>query len=67
MSNTQKSLLIAIIAGVVTFILTSIVIGADATVSWDQNTEPDLSYYKIYYGTISGDYTEKIPIKILIK
>ncbi len=32
------------------------------TLGWDQNTEPDLAGYKIYYGTSSGNYTESVNI-----
>ena len=28
------------------------------TLGWDQNTEPDLAGYKIYYGNSSGNYTQ---------
>ena len=32
------------------------------TLGWDQNTEPDLAGYKIYYGNSSGNYTESVNI-----
>jgi hypothetical protein len=40
----------------------SIVFAADAVLSWDPNTEPDLAGYKIYYGTVSGGYTQVISV-----
>jgi hypothetical protein len=32
------------------------------TLGWDQNTEPDLAGYKIYYSNSSGNYTESVNI-----
>ena len=29
---------------------------ADVTLIWNPNTEEDLAGYRIYYGTVSGDY-----------
>ena len=29
---------------------------ADVTLIWNPNTEDDLAGYRIYYGTVSGDY-----------
>ena len=34
--------------------------GADVTLQWDANTEPDLAGYKVYYGTMSGEYGNPI-------
>jgi len=36
--------------------------GAEITLAWDTNTEPDLAGYNIYYGTASGDYSESIDV-----
>ncbi len=35
---------------------TALAFAETATVSWDANTESDLSGYKVYYGTSSGSY-----------
>jgi len=31
-------------------------LGADVTLQWDPNSEPDIGGYKIYYGTASRSY-----------
>ena len=36
--------------------------GAQITLEWDQNTEPDLSGYKIYFSTSSGIYENIIDV-----
>jgi fibronectin type 3 domain-containing protein len=28
------------------------------TLVWDRNPEPDIAGYKVYYGRVSGDYTQ---------
>jgi len=38
------------------------VYAGQVTLGWDQNTEPDLAGYKIYYGNSSGNYTESVNI-----
>ncbi|MBI3812623.1 MAG: fibronectin type III domain-containing protein [Nitrospirae bacterium] len=40
----------------------SFVFAADAVLSWDPNTEPDLAGYKVYYGTVSGAHTQVISV-----
>lgn len=39
---------------------TSNALGADVTLAWDANSEPELTGYHIYYGTGSRDYTQKV-------
>ncbi len=36
--------------------------GASATLSWNQNTEPGLAGYKVYYGTSPGKYGPGIDV-----
>ncbi len=42
------------------FLICSKVFAGSATVSWDANTELDLSGYKIYYGQTSGSYDSQM-------
>jgi hypothetical protein len=35
---------------------------ASVTLSWNRNTEPDLSYYRVYYGTNSRNYSNSIAV-----
>ncbi|MEW6682011.1 MAG: fibronectin type III domain-containing protein [Nitrospirota bacterium] len=41
------------------------VFAADAILSWDANTEPDLARYNVHYGTSSGSYTTVIPVGLV--
>lgn len=36
--------------------------GAELSLAWDANSEPDLAGYKIYYGIASGDYSHSIDV-----
>ncbi len=44
------------------FFSTTLAFAETATVSWDANTESDLSGYKIYYGTSSGSYDDVVDV-----
>jgi len=44
------------------FCSTVLVFGGTADLSWNANTEPDLSGYKVYFGTASGNYGTSISI-----
>ncbi len=57
----QKSLLITLSTGLL-FAFNSLAFGASASLSWDANTESDLSGYKVYYGTSSGSYGSPITL-----
>ena len=35
---------------------------ADVTLAWDANSEPDVTGYKLHYGTTSGNYTNHINV-----
>jgi hypothetical protein len=37
-------------------------IGADVTLAWDPNSEPDLAGYKLHYGTASHAYTSTVDV-----
>ena len=32
------------------------------TLGWDRNPEPDIAGYKVYYGRVSGDYTQLVTV-----
>ena len=38
---------------------------AQVTLAWDANSEPDLSGYKLYYGTSSGNYPNTISLGLV--
>ena len=39
------------------FVFQAFVYGREVTLQWDANSEPDLEYYKAYWGLESGTYT----------
>ena len=65
-ANTPKSLSARIACSIPFFVVISLflifcvthVYAGQVTLGWDQNTEPDLAGYKIYYGNSSGNYTQ---------
>ncbi len=40
--------------------LSSAAFGADITIHWQANPEPDISHYVLYYGTTSRQYTDSV-------
>ena len=69
-ANTQKSLSARISCSIPFFVVIPLFLifcvthlyAGQVTLGWDQNTEPDLAGYKIYYGNSSGNYTESVNI-----
>ena len=69
-ANTPKSLSACISCSIPFFLVIPLflifcvthVYAGQVTLGWDQNTEPDLAGYKIYYGNSSGNYTESVNI-----
>lgn len=52
----KRILLLQYIFVVLIFGFNASAFAASANLSWDSNTEPDLSGYKVYFGTSSGNY-----------
>jgi hypothetical protein len=44
------------------FISGSNCLAAEATVVWDPNVEPQLAGYRLYYGTVSGNYSYTVDV-----
>ncbi len=47
---------------VIIMLLPAIAFAATVQVTWNPNTEPDLSGYKLYHGTASGQYGEPVDV-----
>ncbi len=67
MENYRKVLLffMGVLVGIFITILAFMVgdvHGAEATVSWSANSEPDLAGYSVYYGTSSGSYDDAFDV-----
>jgi hypothetical protein len=45
----------------------SVANAATVTLTWDDNTEPDLAGYKIFYGTSSGNYSQSVDVGNVIQ
>ena len=44
------------------FLIPLLAYSADVTLAWDDNTEPDLDGYKLYYGTSSRNYSASVDV-----
>jgi len=60
--STKQNIILGILGFLAGFFIASRLFPAEATVSWDANTEKDLNGYKIYYGTNSGNYDNEIDV-----
>ena len=58
----KKEFAICLLITTSLFFSTALVFAETSTVSWDANTESDLSGYKIYYGTSSGSYDDVLDV-----
>ena len=47
---------------VLLMLISTALFAGNVTVSWDANTESDLSGYKVYYGTESGAYDKVVNV-----
>ncbi|HET56892.1 MAG TPA: fibronectin type III domain-containing protein [Deltaproteobacteria bacterium] len=56
------SLRTAIVTIIAALMLPAAALGADVTLQWDPNSEPDIGGYKIYYGTAPRTYGEPIDV-----
>ncbi len=54
-----------LLAAFVTFPGGTPAFAADASLSWDANTESDLARYNVHYGTTSGAYSTVIPVGLV--
>ena len=52
LKTTRDSILLALL-----ILVAATVHAASVTVTWDPNTEPDVTGYVVFYGTQSGVYT----------
>jgi len=53
---------LTILAIIFTLILMPRCFSAQITVAWDENFEPDIAGYKMYYGTTSGNYEYSVDV-----
>jgi hypothetical protein len=57
-------LIFTLIAVILTIVLFGVpdVHAADITLAWDQNSEPDIAGYRVYYGQESRSYTNAVDV-----
>ncbi len=58
----NKKLIITILVTFIFSFLPGITFAGSAVLSWQANSEPDIAYYNIYYGTLSRSYSSPIPV-----
>lgn len=59
-ANNWMSITLLLIVGVI--LLPSRIMAADVALAWNANTESNLSGYKIYYGTSSGNLNNSVNV-----
>lgn len=55
--KTNKLLTLAVIVFLSVMVFAGAAQSREVTLSWDPNSEPDLSHYVVYWGFIPGNYT----------
>ncbi len=60
--NTRSNLLAIVFAAILVLFSGQFAHAADVILQWDANTETDLAGYKVYYGTVSHNYSDSVDV-----
>ena len=60
----MKKLVLSLLAALALALIPAAALAWSLTVTWQANTESDLTGYKVYYGTASGQYGPPITVEL---